>query len=124
MTSPKKLTLIEILLIIMLLSISAAVIIGLTHFFSHSPTPKTDSQKFGLPSMQNSDNKSCLHNEQYLEIQNALKFYKLDNGFYPSQQQGLNALIQKPTTPPIPEHWRQYLNKISPEYSITLFINY
>jgi len=40
-------------------------------------------------------------------IESALKLYKLDNGFYPTTEQGLKALIQKPDTQPIPQHWRQ-----------------
>ncbi len=40
-------------------------------------------------------------------IESALKMYRLDNGFYPTTEQGLKALIQKPGTEPIPQHWRQ-----------------
>lgn len=39
-------------------------------------------------------------------IQSALDLYKLDNGFYPSTDQGLQALITKPTTPPTPRDWK------------------
>lgn len=42
----------------------------------------------------------------------ALKLYKLDNQRYPSTEQGLKALIQKPTTTPIPNNWRPYLEKL------------
>lgn len=38
-------------------------------------------------------------------IQNALALYKLDNGFYPSTDQGLKALVNEPTTPPVPQNW-------------------
>jgi len=41
--------------------------------------------------------------EAKLQIRNfetALKLFKLNNGFYPDTQQGLEALIEKPTTPP------------------------
>ncbi len=45
-------------------------------------------------------------------LMNALELYKLDNGTYPSQEQGLKALVEKPTTGNIPKHWREggYLN--------------
>ena len=33
-------------------------------------------------------------------IVQALKLYRLDNGFYPSTEQGLGALVARPTTPP------------------------
>ncbi len=45
-------------------------------------------------------------------IMQALKLYKLDNGIYPTQQQGLEALVVKPTTPPIPGNWKPYLEKL------------
>jgi general secretion pathway protein G len=45
-------------------------------------------------------------------IMQALKLYKLDNGIYPTQQQGLQALVVKPTTPPIPNNWKPYLEKL------------
>ncbi|WP_175888361.1 type II secretion system major pseudopilin GspG [Burkholderia contaminans] len=36
----------------------------------------------------------------------ALKLYRLDNGRYPSQEQGLAALVQKPTIDPVPNNWK------------------
>jgi general secretion pathway protein G len=38
-------------------------------------------------------------------ISSALKMYRLDNGFYPSTEQGLMALIVEPSTDPIPPSW-------------------
>lgn len=35
----------------------------------------------------------------------ALKLYELDNGFFPTTSQGLEALFTKPTTSPVPENW-------------------
>lgn len=35
----------------------------------------------------------------------ALKMYRLDNGDYPTTEQGLKALAERPTTPPIPSSW-------------------
>ena len=40
-------------------------------------------------------------------IEGALKMYRLDNGDYPSTEQGLKALVEKPTTPPVPGNWAQ-----------------
>lgn len=40
-----------------------------------------------------------------LAIESALKLYKLDNGFYPTTEQGLIALVQKPTADPVPGNW-------------------
>ena len=50
--------------------------------------------------------------QDILTIENALILYKLDNGFYPSQSQGLSALINKPQTEPIPVRWSRYLKTI------------
>ena len=43
-----------------------------------------------------------------------LKLYRLDNGFYPSTDQGLQALTVKPTTNPAPANWKQggYLERL------------
>ncbi len=45
-------------------------------------------------------------------LMNALKMYKLDNGRYPSSDQGLQALVAKPTGGTIPGNWRSYLDKL------------
>jgi len=42
----------------------------------------------------------------------ALKLYRLDNQRYPTGEQGLNALVVKPTSSPIPPNWRPYLDKL------------
>jgi len=43
----------------------------------------------------------------------ALKLYKLDNGKFPSTEQGLAALVSKPTSNPVPKNWREpYLDKV------------
>ncbi len=41
-----------------------------------------------------------------------LKIYRLDNQRYPSAEQGLQALVTKPTTGPIPGNWKPYLDKL------------
>ena len=40
-------------------------------------------------------------------IETSLKMYKLDNGVYPTTEQGLMALIEKPTTEPVPSNWSE-----------------
>lgn len=39
-------------------------------------------------------------------IESALKFYRLDNGFYPSTEQGLAALVNKPSGKPEPRNYK------------------
>jgi general secretion pathway protein G len=36
----------------------------------------------------------------------ALKLYELDNGNYPTTEQGLEALMTKPSTNPVPQNWK------------------
>ena len=43
---------------------------------------------------------------QVAGITTALKMYKLDNGFYPSTDQGLGALVEAPKSGKIPRKWR------------------
>ncbi len=45
-------------------------------------------------------------------IVQALKLYRIDNQRYPSSEQGLQALITKPTTGAIPANWKPYLEKL------------
>jgi len=45
-------------------------------------------------------------------IMQALKLYKLDNQRFPSAEQGLQALMQRPTAPPVPTNWKPYLEKL------------
>jgi general secretion pathway protein G len=47
-------------------------------------------------------------------ILGALKLYRLDNGAYPSSEQGLAALVRKPETGDIPRNWKAggYLERL------------
>lgn len=50
---------------------------------------------------------------QIESISTALKLYKLDNGGYPTTEQGLQALVDQPASGNIPKNWRKggYLEK-------------
>ncbi len=45
-------------------------------------------------------------NTQIKAIGDALDMYKLDNFKYPTTQQGLKALVEKPTSKPTPKNWK------------------
>lgn len=47
-------------------------------------------------------------------LEDALKLYRLDNFQYPTTDQGLQALVTKPTTAPEPPNWKQggYLDRL------------
>ncbi len=81
-------TLIEVLVVIFILSILAALV-------APKIIGRTDDARIA---------------EAKLQIKNfetALKLFKLDNGFYPSTEQGLEALIEKPTIGRIPQNYRE-----------------
>lgn len=44
---------------------------------------------------------------QIRNLETALKMFKIDNGFYPDTQQGLEALVEKPTSGRIPKNFRE-----------------
>jgi general secretion pathway protein G len=50
---------------------------------------------------------------QIENLETALKLYRLDNGHYPSTEQGLQALVQQPSVGVDTKNWRQggYLEK-------------
>ena len=45
-------------------------------------------------------------------LMQALKLYRLDNQRYPSGEQGLQALVARPTAGPAPANWKPYLEKL------------
>ena len=45
-------------------------------------------------------------------LMQALKLYRLDNQRYPSAEQGLQALVAKPTAGVIPSNWKPYVDKL------------
>jgi general secretion pathway protein G len=87
-------TLIEIMVVIVILGILAGLIV-----------PRI----MGRPE----EAKQLKAKVQIESIETALKLYKLDNGMYPSTEQGLQALTELPEIEPQPKNWRQggYLEK-------------
>jgi general secretion pathway protein G len=47
-------------------------------------------------------------------IMQALRFYRIDNQRYPTTEQGLAALVARPTQPPVPPNWKPngYLERL------------
>jgi general secretion pathway protein G len=43
---------------------------------------------------------------QVKSLEQALDAYRMDNGRYPSTEQGLDALVHKPTGDPVPKRWQ------------------
>jgi len=76
-------TLIEIMVVIAILGILAALIV-----------PKIMSRP--------DEARRVAAHQDIGTIMQALKLYRLDNGRYPTQEQGLRSLIEKPSTEPVP----------------------
>ena len=45
-------------------------------------------------------------------VMQSLKLYRLDNGRYLTNEQGLQALVTKPASAPAPSNWKPYLDKV------------
>jgi general secretion pathway protein G len=87
-------TLIEIMVVIVILGILATLIIP--RFMGREEEARRTMARVQMGSMET-----------------ALKLYKLDNGVYPSTEQGLQALVEPPTIGRLPRKWREggYLEK-------------
>jgi general secretion pathway protein G len=88
-------TLIEVMIVIVILGVLAALIV-----------PKV----MGRPD----EARVIAAKQDIATIMQSLKLYKLDNRRYPSTEQGLAALVQKPSLAPVPDNWNPggYLEKL------------
>jgi general secretion pathway protein G len=51
----------------------------------------------------------------FKSFESALAMYKLNAGSFPTTQQGLKALVEKPTSTPVPRRWSQIMKKLPPD---------
>jgi general secretion pathway protein G len=88
-------TLVEVMVVVVILGILAAIIV-----------PKIMSRP--------EQARIVKAKQDILAIQSAMDLYKLDNGIYPTTDQGLEALVNKPTSSPQPRNWKSdgYLQKL------------
>jgi general secretion pathway protein G len=88
-------TLIEIMIVVVILGILAAVVIP--KILDRPDQARVTAAKADIA-----------------VIMQQLKLYRLDNSFYPSTDQGLQSLIVKPATNPAPMNWKQggYLERL------------
>ena len=86
-------TLIEVMVVIVILSVLAALIV-----------PRIMSRP--------DEARAVAAKQDVAQVLQALKLYRLDNFRYPSTQQGLQALVVKPTQEPVPQRWQSYLDKL------------
>jgi general secretion pathway protein G len=93
MQNQRGFSLIEIMVVVVILGILAALVV-----------PKIISRP--------DEARVVKAKHDILSIQSALDLYKLDNGAYPTTDQGLSALVKKPTTNPAPRNWQGYLKAL------------
>ena len=87
-------TLVEILLVVLIIGILAAMVVP------------------NLAGRGEAARQSAARADIDTNLDSVLSMYEMDNGRYPSTEQGLNALIQKPTTEPVPARWKgPYIKK-------------
>jgi len=88
-------TLIEIMVVVVILAILAALIV-----------PKVMSRP--------DEARVVAARQDVAAILQALKLYRLDNVRYPTTEQGLAALVARPTIAPVPPNWKAggYLERL------------
>ena len=93
--SQRGFTFIEIMVVVAILAILAALVVPRI-------MGRTD------------DAKRTAAKVQIRNIEGALQLYKLDNGVYPSTEQGLKALVEKPAVGVVPKKWKLggYIQKL------------
>ncbi len=88
MKEQKGFTLIELMVVIIILGLLAGLV--LPRILGREEEAKVSATKV-----------------QIKAFESALDAFKLDNGFYPDTDQGLQALIKKPESGRIPDKWRE-----------------
>jgi general secretion pathway protein G len=88
-------TLIEIMVVVVILAVLAAIVVP--RVMSRPDEARIVAARADIAS-----------------ITQALKLYRLDNTFYPTTEQGLQALVTQPSSPPIPSNWKHggYLDRL------------
>jgi len=86
-------TLIEVMVVIVILGVLAALVVP--RIMSRPDEARVVAAK-----------------QDIATIMQALKLYKLDNRHYPSNAQGLQALVERPAGTPVAENWKRYLERL------------
>ena len=92
-TDSKGFTLVEVMVVVVILAVLAALIVPRV-------VGRTDEAR------------AVAAQQDIAAIMQSLKLYRIDNSRYPTNQQGLEALVTRPTTEPQPGNWKSYLDKL------------
>lgn len=86
--NPKGFTLIELMIVVFILGLLAAIV-------APKIIGRTDEARVAQAKVQ------------IRNFETSLKLFKIDNGFYPSTEQGMEALVEKPIIGRIPKNYRE-----------------
>lgn len=86
-------TLIEVMVVIVILGVLAALVV-----------PRVMSRP--------DEARVVAAKQDIATIAQALKLYRLDNRRYPTNEQGLRALVERPASAPLPGNWKPYLERL------------
>ena len=86
-------TLIELMVVIMILGVLAALVV---------PNVMTRPDEA----------RAVAARQDIAQVMQQLRLYRLDNGRYPSTEQGLQALVTRPGAGPAAPNWKPYLDRL------------
>jgi len=86
-------TLIELMVVLLIIGVLAALIVP--NVLDRADDAKATAAKTDVSNLMQ-----------------ALKLYKLDNGRFPTAEQGLAALVAKPSAEPVPPNWKKNLDQL------------
>jgi len=86
-------TLVEVMVVVVILAVLAALVVPRV-------VGRTDEARI------------VAAKQDIAAIMQSLKLYRIDNSRYPTNEQGLEALVTRPETGPQPPNWKSYLDKL------------
>jgi general secretion pathway protein G len=86
-------TLVEIMVVVVILGVLAAIVV-----------PRVVGRA--------DDARAVAAKQDIASVLQALKLYRIDNSRYPGNAQGLGALVTRPTSEPLAENWKSYLDRL------------